>query len=120
MNSVGSNDAPFSENDSEETDIVDEPPSIRACDKIVTELLNFALFLRRIIMSMKNAVPGVPLAADPCPNKVNATISPYNLMVWLIYVCADEDSSISIDKRVPSSEDCHYQVFLCLAVSCAP
>jgi hypothetical protein len=92
--SVGSNDAPYYENDSEETDTVDKPPSSRACDKIVTELLNSELLLRSIVMSMKNAAPEVPLAADACSDKENALISHYSLIVWFIDVCVSMKTAV--------------------------
>ena len=107
--SVCNDDSPFRQYDtSDETDIADEPPTNHASHQTVTELFNSALFLRSIIMSMKNTVPEVPLAVDLSPDKIDAPVPLCNFLVWLIGGCTtDEDSNISMVERGESSEECH-------------
>lgn len=69
------------------------------------QLFNTAMFLRGVILSMKNTVPPVPRASDLLPGRIDAPVPLYNFLVWLLAGC-DGSTAISMAEPAQASESC--------------
>jgi hypothetical protein len=65
------------------------------------------MFLRGVILSMRNTLPAVPRSIDLSPRNVDAPVALYNFLVWLLGGCVDGNSNTTIIQRAEASEDCH-------------
>ena len=83
---------------------VSQPFAYKNCQELFTTAMFF-----RVILSMKNTLPGIPDAADLSSENIDAHVSLDNFLVWLLGGCSDGNSS-TIDRCM--SDPSHIQPFL--------